>query len=97
MENYKTWGRSDGFANILKFVIFLNGGILLLQILTKKRTVQRYCNRQEMRGFLKKFTEGNTRNSWLINYADVTKISKTRMVWGRMSKICVRAITPTGA
>ena len=66
----KTWGRQDGFANVLKFVTFLNRGVWR---------------------FLKKFTEGNARNS--INCADVTKIRKTRVARGRMSKIRVRAIT----
>ena len=36
------------------------------------------------RGYFKKIiTEGNARNSWLINCADVTKIGKTRVVRGR--------------
>ena len=40
-----------------------------------------------MRQFLKKFTEGNSRNSWLVNCADVTKIGKTRrVVRGRKSR-----------
>ena len=39
-----------------------------------------------MRKFLKKFTEGNSRNSWLVNCADVTKIGKTRVVRGRKSQ-----------
>ena len=46
-----------------------------------------------MRRFLKKFTEGNARNSRLINCADVTTIRKTRVVWGRVSKIHARADT----
>ena len=68
----KTWGRRDGFANVLKFVTFLNRGVWR---------------------FLKKFTEGNARNSRLINCAYVTKIRKTRVARGRMSKIRARAIT----
>ena len=47
--------------------------------------------------FLKKFTEGNARNSRLINCADVTKIRKTRVVRGRVSKIRARAVTPACA
>ena len=35
-----------------------------------------------MRRFLKKFTEGNARNSRLINCADVTTIRKTRVQLG---------------
>ena len=50
-----------------------------------------------MRRFLKKFTEGNARDSRLINCADVTKIRETRVVRGRMSKIRARAITPACA
>ena len=32
----KTWGHQDGFANNFKFVTFLNRGVKLLQILTRK-------------------------------------------------------------
>ena len=45
-----------------------------------------------MRRLLKKFTEGNKRNSLLIKYVDVTKIRKTRVVRGRLSKIRARAV-----
>ena len=50
-----------------------------------------------MRRFLEKMTEGNARNSRLIKYVDVTKIRKTRVVRGRMSKIRARDITPACA
>ena len=45
-----------------------------------------------MRRLLKKITEKNARNSRLMNYVDVTKIRKTRVVRGRMSKIRARAV-----
>ena len=41
-----------------------------------------------MRRFLKKFTEGNTRNSRLINYVDVTKIRNPwfGVVWAKYAR-----------
>ena len=37
------------------------------------------------------------REKFTVNYVDVTKIRKTRVVRGRMSKIRARAITPACA
>ena len=84
-----------GFANILKFVICLNRGIELLQlILTKKRTVQKVLQLLRNDAIKKKITEGNARNSRLSNCVEVTKNQKNTRGSERMSKIRAQAITP---
>ena len=82
------------FCQYFEICNFSSWRNLALTDFNKNRSVQRYCNCQEMRRFLKKFTEGNMRNSRLISYVDVTKIRKTRVVQSRMSKIRAQAITP---